>query len=106
MAEVIVHVKEQGAKAIGVDVLLPADREDLPALQPGEEGDALKMGQAVVKTGIVTLPVWRTEEGWLRPVRDWRLKVDNDPETADLGFVNFQEDNDQRIRRHHLRPLA
>src|SRR6266849_1582818 len=54
LAEVVLFAKAQGARAIGVDVLLPADRENLAALQPGEEGDAWKMGAAVVKTGIVT----------------------------------------------------
>jgi CHASE2 domain-containing sensor protein len=102
LAEVILFVRGQGATAIGVDVLLPSDREELPALQRGEEGDALQMGQAVVKTGIVTLPVWRLDEGWLRPVKDWRLKADHNPEMADLGFVNFQEDGDQCVRRQQM----
>jgi CHASE2 domain-containing sensor protein len=96
LAEVILYAKDQGAKAIGVDVLVPEDREELRALQPAEEGDALGIGQAVLKAGNVTLPVWRLAEGWLRPVRQWRLKAD-DPESepTDLGFVNFQEDGDE-----------
>jgi adenylate cyclase len=102
LAQVVLHVKAQGAKAIGVDVLLPADLEALPAVQPAEPGDAGKMGQAVVKTGIVTLPVWRLEGGWLEPARQWRIKADNNPETADLGFVNWQEDDDQFVRRQQL----
>src|SRR3989442_707927 len=51
LAEVILFARAQGANAIGVDLMLPADREDMPSLQPGEEGDAEKLGQAVVKTG-------------------------------------------------------
>jgi class 3 adenylate cyclase/CHASE2 domain-containing sensor protein len=102
LAEIIQYTKGQGAKAIGVDVLVPEDRGELPALQPGEEGDALVMGQAVVRAGNVTLPVWRLGEDWLQPVRPWRLKADNDPETADLGFVNFQEDGDEFVRRQQL----
>src|SRR5438445_5866720 len=102
LAEVVLFARAQGAKAIGVDVLLPADREDLPALQPGAEGDAWKMGQAVLKAGIVTLPVWRLDEGWLLPARPWRIKADHNPETADLGFVNWQEDDDRLVRRQQL----
>src|SRR5438067_353965 len=52
LAEVILFARGQGAKAIGVDLLVPADREELAALQPGEEGDTLKMAQAVVKAQI------------------------------------------------------
>lgn len=34
LAEVVRFAREQGARAIGVDVMVPADREQLPALQP------------------------------------------------------------------------
>ena len=103
LADVIRYAKAQGAKAIGVDVMLPADREKLDVLKADAEGDAWKMGAAVVKTGIVTLPVWRVDrEHWLRPVKQWRQKADHDPETADLGFVNLQEDGDQFVRRQQL----
>src|SRR5262245_206559 len=44
LADVILFAHSQGSRAIGVDVMLPADREDLVGLQPGEEGDALRMG--------------------------------------------------------------
>jgi adenylate cyclase len=103
LAEVVLFARAQGAKAIGVDVMLPADREKLAALQPGAEGDALKMGFAVEKAAIVTLPVWQVrKDEWLLPVTDWRLKAGNKPETADLGFVNFQEDGDQFVRRQQM----
>jgi CHASE2 domain-containing sensor protein len=69
LARVILFAHAQGAKAIGLDVMLPADREDLPALQPGEEVDTLTVGQAVVKTKNVTLPVWQVrKDDWLLPV--------------------------------------
>ena len=103
LARVILFAKAQGAKAIGLDVMLPADREELPSLQPGQEGDTLTVGQAVVKTGVVTLPVWQVRKGeWLLPVANWQLKADNDPDTSDLGFVNLQEDGDQFVRRQQL----
>ncbi len=102
LAEVILFARGQGASAVGVDVLLPADREDLPELGPGEAGDAWRVGQAALKTGVVTLPVWRLPGGWLRPARQWRVKADDDPQAADLGFVNWQEDDDQFVRRQQL----
>jgi CHASE2 domain-containing sensor protein len=102
LAKLIGFAQAQGAKAIGVDLLLPADREALAALDWGKEGDTFQMGQAVVKAGIVTLPVWRGAEGWMVPVKEWRLKVDNNPEMADLGFINLQKDSDQIVRRQQL----
>jgi CHASE2 domain-containing sensor protein len=103
LAEVVRFARAQGASAIGVDILVPADREDLPALEAGEEGDALTMGQAIVQTGVVTLPVWRLSDDWLRPARQWRIKADSpNAETADLGFVNLQEDDNQFVRRQQL----
>ena len=103
LAEVVSFAKAQGAKAIGVDVMVPADRAELAALQPGEEGDPLKMGAAVVKVGIVTLPVWQVRQNeWILPLSSWRLKAEFKPEAADLGFVNLQEDGDQFVRRQQL----
>jgi adenylate cyclase len=60
------------------------------------------MGMAVRAAGNVTLPVWRLEDHWVRPVKPWLLKQDTKPETADLGFVNLQEDDDQFVRREQL----
>src|SRR5262249_9725620 len=102
LAQVVRYARAQGATAIGVDVMIPADRANLADLQPGAEGDALTMGQAVVKAGNVTLPVWQLDQGWLRPVPQWLHKAEGDPEVADLGFVNFQEDGDQFVRRQRL----
>ncbi|MBI1914997.1 MAG: adenylate/guanylate cyclase domain-containing protein [Planctomycetes bacterium] len=103
LAQVVRYARAQGATAIGIDVLIPADRAKLADLQQGGEGDALTLGQAVVQTGNVTLPVWKLDQGWLRPVPDWLLKAESpDAETADLGFVNFQEDGDQFLRRQLL----
>jgi CHASE2 domain-containing sensor protein len=102
LAQVVRYARAQGATAIGIDVMIPADRAELEDLQPGQKGDALAMGQAVVQAGNVTLPVSKRDEGWLRPVPQWLLKAEHNPETSDLGFVNFQEDGDQVVRRQLL----
>src|SRR5437764_13589884 len=57
LAQVVRHARAQGARAIGIDVMIPADRARLFDLQLGQEGNALEMGQAVLKAGNVTPPV-------------------------------------------------
>ena len=68
LARVVQYARAQGATAIGIDVMIPADRARLADLQPGQEGDALTLGQAIVQAGNVTLPVWKLDQSWLRPV--------------------------------------
>jgi CHASE2 domain-containing sensor protein len=56
LAEVVTFAKKQGARAVGIDVVIPEDREDLPGMED-ESGDPLRMGQAILKAKNVTLPV-------------------------------------------------
>jgi CHASE2 domain-containing sensor protein len=47
LAEVVDYLHDQGAAAIGLDILIPQLYSTLPALQAGAQGDATKMGAAI-----------------------------------------------------------
>ena len=97
------HVRQQGATAIGLDVFVPAGMKNLPEINTlGGVGDGWKMGQAVLRAGNVVLPQRLAEDGWLRPLPQWRLKERVRPEAMDRGFADLSEDGDQLIRRQTL----
>ena len=104
LAEVVDHLHDQGAAAIGVDVLIPQSYTTLASLQAGGEGDATKMGLAVERSGTVVLPEWRMGGQAQRPPFQWQLKAldDPDPLGTDFGLVNLTEDGDQFVRRQQL----
>jgi adenylate cyclase len=104
LAEVVRYLHDQGAAAIGIDVLIPESYRGLPALQAGGEGDPTLMGLAVERSGRVVLPEWQVEGQMLRPLTQWQLKYlsNPDPQGMDFGFVNLTEDGDQFVRRQQL----
>jgi CHASE2 domain-containing sensor protein len=104
LAEVVKHLHNQGASAIGIDVMIPESYTRLPALQAGGEGDATTMGTAIEQSGAVVLPEWQLEGRSLRPLLQWQLKAltDPDPHGTDFGLVNLTEDGDQFVRRQQL----
>lgn len=108
LAEVVRSLKQQGAAAIGIDLIVPASLE-----QSGEYSRFLEadpMGQAIMEAGNVVLAKeWLRapgdgtgREGWLLPLTPWRLKSLADPEPTDLGFLNLTEDRDHFFRRQQL----
>jgi adenylate cyclase len=105
LAEVVLHLKKQGASAIGIDVMVPDDMKELPNISmPGGRGDAAPLGKALELADNVVLPQWHLKGEWLRPIPQWRTR-DNDPfagKGADLGFINFTEDSDHFVRRQQL----
>jgi adenylate cyclase len=101
LAEVVTHVKSQGAAAIGIDLFIPETLSTLPGVESGE-GDASLFGQAVADAGNVVLPQWHVEQGWGRPVRQWQYKSLLNPDPLDFAFVNQTEDDDQFVRRQQL----
>jgi adenylate cyclase len=103
LARVVRYAREQGAAAIGLDLIVPESLAGLPELQEGsKQGDATELGKAVREAGNVVLAQWRLPDGWRRPLPQWRLKNALNPQPTDLGFVNLTEDDDNFVRRQQL----
>jgi adenylate cyclase len=102
IAKVVAYVKEQGATAIGIDVMIPDNLAGLPELNEGGRGDATKLGAAILEAGNVVLPEFKLDDGWLEPLPQWRLKAFLHPGPTDSGFVNNTEDDDHFVRRQQL----
>jgi adenylate cyclase len=105
LAEVIRYADRQGATAIGVDLIVPADMSDLDDIDiPGAIGDAWKMMAAVNDTGKVVLSEHLGNGTWERPLRQWQGKALDSEQRAltDLAFVDLDEDGDQFVRRQQL----
>jgi adenylate cyclase len=105
LARVVRHVHDQGATAIGIDLLVPESMSGLPEIDTDRGlGDAAPLGQAIYDAGNVVLPEWRDGQHRQRPLYQWQIKA-LDPEKAaatDFGFVNLTEDGDQFVRRQQL----
>ena len=101
LAEVVNHLHDQGAAAIGIDFLIPESYTGLSALQAGAEGDATAMGLAIMRSGAVVLPEWRVEGRSLLPLLQWQRRPSSGPDLlgTDFGLVNLTEDGDQFVRR-------
>jgi adenylate cyclase len=102
LAEVVRYVKEQGAAAIGLDLLIPPSYAGLPELQAGGAGDATALGQAILDAGNVVLAQTQQEGRWVLPLPQWRLKAALAPAATDFGFINCTEDADYFVRRQQL----
>jgi CHASE2 domain-containing sensor protein len=105
LAQVVHHAKEQGASAIGIDLMVPQSMSTLADIAtPGAPGDARPLGQAIRQAGNVVLPEWLVEDEWQKPLMQWQVKA-LDPqrgEPTDFGFANLTEDGDQFVRRQQL----
>jgi adenylate cyclase len=101
LAQVVDYLHQQGAAAIGVDLLFPETEETIPDLLPGRPGDAAAMGRAIGRSGNVVLPILitRRQEPQL-PIYEW-LPVGQSRWT-DLGFVDLTSDADRCLRRQRL----
>jgi adenylate cyclase len=102
LATAVDHLRAEGAAAIGIDMIVPADLAGRPELARGAEGDATRLGQAIVDAGNVVLAQWKIEGAWHETLPQWRLKHQLNPEPNDLGFVNVTEDDDYFFRRQRL----
>ncbi|MGE3805638.1 MAG: CHASE2 domain-containing protein [Gemmataceae bacterium] len=103
LAEVVLYLKEQGVRAIGLDVYVPDDFSELPAIRDsGESGYALPLGEAVLSAGNVVLPEWLGREGWELPLDQWRIKEQIAPAPTDIGFLNLSADDDKFVRKARL----
>lgn len=102
LAEIVAYVRRHGATAVGIDLLVPESLSGRPDLQRGQPGDATRLGQTIMETGGVVLPISGTEDGWERPLLQWQLSALLDPRPGDFGFVNLTEDGDSLLRRQQL----
>lgn len=102
-AKVVTYLRNQGAAAVGFDILIPKSAGSSEYYREGQPGDADSMGRAVAQARNVVLPEWRLADGrWLTPLFQWRTKQQIAPEWNDLGYVNLTVDGDTFIRRHIL----
>jgi class 3 adenylate cyclase/CHASE2 domain-containing sensor protein len=104
LAAVVNHLHDQGAAAIGIDLLIPESYTTLPVLQAGGEGDATTMGAAIKRAASVVLPESWVEDRTLRPLLQWQWGALTEPDAlgTDFGLVNLTEDGDQFVRRQQL----
>jgi adenylate cyclase len=105
LAKVIRCARREGARAVGLDVMVPEQLALLEELAEGGRGDATLVGKARDETGIVVLAQWKIRGGWRRPLPQWRGKSLAHSEPADLGFVNLTPDDDHFVRRQQLYAL-
>ena len=108
LARAVRILHDEGAAAIGLDIIIPESIKDLPELNGGE-GDAATLGQAIEDVGNVTLSHCLVGEGDrpIDPLPQWqqkRLKAqfDSKPDPLDIGFVDTSPDGDQFCRRQRL----
>jgi adenylate cyclase len=106
LARVMKWSQERGAAAIGLDLMVPDDRSEDKEINAFDgPGEAWGLGQLVVRSHKVVLPVRQGDDGPLLPLRQWRLKEklqDPNIQDTDLGFVDLNEDGDQIVRRQRL----
>lgn len=110
LAEVARYLHAQGAKAIGIDFMVPERLATLPEIEtPGGLGDAAPLGEAAAKIGTVVFPCTLGAGAVTRPVPQWRLAEFQELLRAQVpsvplhsGFVDLTEDDDQFVRRQTL----
>lgn len=110
LAEVVRHLRAQGAAAVGIDLLVPQSLSTLPEIErEGGLGEAARFGQAAADVRGVVLPRVLTGGPAGLPLPQWRLAELRDALSPDppaiplhLGFVDLTEDGDQFVRRQAL----
>jgi CHASE2 domain-containing sensor protein len=103
LAKVVEFLDKQGAAAIGLDLMTPANLAAHPDLQAGGPGDATTLGAAIQKSGKVVLTRrLRPDATWILPLPQWLLKNTLDPDPNDLGFADVEPDADMRLYRQRV----
>jgi CHASE2 domain-containing sensor protein len=109
--EVLTFLKQQGAAAIGIDLIIPKSLEQNAAFENFLQAD--KLGQAIYDAENVVLakrfvqPRRQNSKPavWLLPLTQWRYKsLTERARPTNLGFVNLQDDTDAFVRRQQLLP--
>lgn len=100
LAVVLAYLKEQQAKAIGLDLFVPRCYSQLADIKlPSGAGYAVPLGKTAEEAGNVVLPEWWSESGWREPLEQWQPTK---PRLGDVAYVNPTFDDDHFIRRARL----
>jgi len=102
LGQAVRYLHDQGAAAIGVDILLPfpENEETIRFLGYQQPGDVQVMGRAVGRAGNVVLPIMvRAREEPVLPMYEWVPPL---PAWTDLASVDMSDDADRCVRRQHL----
>ena len=87
------YLKDHGAAAIGLDLLIPGSLDDYD-IEPGLDGASL--GQAAWQAGNVVLPVLIGDDGMLiPPLKTWQTG-------PPLALVEISPDVDHIVRRQEI----
>lgn len=108
LGEVVLHARAQGARAVGLDLMMPGSLSGTERVVRDPLGPAAALGKAVRTADRVVLPVSVPDGGkqvkW--PVEQWLLKYRNpdrrDPKDRDVGAIDLFEDGDRFVRRAAL----
>lgn len=130
LAEVVRHVRDRGAKAVGIDVLVPYSMGDVPELLVGAAGDATRLGKELSRESgcPVVLPELfvASDTSWVFPIKQWQplsmqqladdmvasslatyestvLIGDGNDAFKAMAFANTNPDADMVVRRQRLR---
>jgi adenylate cyclase len=118
LAEVVSFVRRQGAKAVGIDLMIPDSVNKFVNLAPDDLGDATTLGRIIGEDGCpVVLPEFMVPgDKPIFPLRQWqtpqmRDQIDFLGETVmliggdlmSMGYVNVLPDSDMYVRRQRLR---
>ncbi len=103
LARLVRYADSQGARAIGLDVMIPESLSGLREIEEGE-GDARLLGDAVRTSNKVVLPEYYDviQDELRRPLIQWSIDAALSNEGMRFGFLNLTEDDDQFIRRQLL----
>jgi adenylate cyclase len=102
LTKVVAYANKQGARAVGIDVLVPGDQFDLPEVQRDGRGDATTFGQLVLDSDNIVLPQWLFSHHAEKPLLQWLNKSILSEDPTDVAAVNLTPDGDQFIRRQAL----
>ena len=103
LARLVRYADSQGARATGLDVLIPESLSGLPEIEEGE-GDARILGDAIKTSNRVVLPEYYdvVQDKLRRPLIQWSMDAVLSKEGMRFGFLNLTEDDDQFIRKQLL----
>jgi adenylate cyclase len=103
LARMVRYAHRQGARAIGLDVLVPESLSGLAEIEDGV-GDARTLGEAIRETDKVVLPEYydKIHDKLRRPLLQWSADAAFSKGGARFGFLNLSEDDDQFIRNQLL----
>src|SRR5262249_35489000 len=101
IAEVLGHLHDRGAAAIGLDILVPDQLDRIREIAV----DAPQVGRQVFASESVVLPAWHLAPRLIKPLSGWSTldpKSAAPPDDSRFGLVDLTEDGDSILRRQRL----